>query len=206
MFDSGITARALVERARSEIDVAPIVFDISFVGWINTVEQLLYTEIIRELRSFSITDNTASPLAMSKIIPGEKELTPIYEDIFKVYADNKELVPMTMVGGYVFPTTDCYWKTPNGLEYSLLNENAPEQIDIMYFVRPRLKTIANDKICEDNIMLPIEWIDIMLSRMRGEAYKLVNDDAISAKWLNDYNNLIEQFKIWIATKTVFKSE
>lgn len=206
MFDSGITARALVERARSEIDIAPIILDTSFVGWMNTVEQLLYTELIRELRKQSITDNASSPVTIARIAPGVGEGVPIYEDIYKVYADGKELIPMTMVGGYVFPTRDCYWKSPEGIEYSLLNDNTPDVIDVFYFVRPKLKTITDEEICEDNIMLPLEWIDIMLSRLRGEAYKLVNEDGISAKWLNDYNNLIEQFKVWLATKTGVKSE
>ena len=50
-------------------------------------------------------------------------------------------------------------------------------------------------------MLPVEFIDLVKAKLRGEAYKLANEDNHAAKWLNDYNTLLETFKAWIADKS-----
>ena len=49
-------------------------------------------------------------------------------------------------------------------------------------------------------MLPPELIDLAKAKLRGEAYKLANEDGLAAKWLNDYNVLLETFKVWIQSK------
>jgi len=46
-------------------------------------------------------------------------------------------------------------------------------------------------------MLPIEFIDLAKAKLRGEAYKVANEDSLAAKWINDYNMLVETFKAWI---------
>ena len=50
-------------------------------------------------------------------------------------------------------------------------------------------------------MIPLEFIDLVKAKLRGEAYKLVNEDGIASKWLNDYNILLETFKLWITSKS-----
>ena len=49
-------------------------------------------------------------------------------------------------------------------------------------------------------MVPVEFIDLVKAKLRGEAYKLVNEGEIAAMWLNDYNILLETFKAWISEK------
>ena len=60
---------------------------------------------------------------------------------------------------------------------------------------------SHGNVNDVNVMLPIEFIDLVKAKLRGEAYKLANEDSIAAKWLNDYNTLLETFKAWIADKS-----
>jgi hypothetical protein len=54
----------------------------------------------------------------------------------------------------------------------------------------------------ENIALPPEFIDLISSRVRGEIYKIVNEDGLSAKWLSDYNSQLENFKIWAMSRNL----
>ena len=87
----------------------------------------------------------------------------------------------------------------NNLAYNVLFQ--PKEIRIIYFVKPKLNAVdENDNIEPGNVMLPIEFIDLVKAKLRGEAYKLSNEDSLAAKWLNDYNILLETFKAWLNSK------
>ena len=45
-----------------------------------------------------------------------------------------------------------------------------------------------------NVMVPVEFIDLVKAKLRGEAY-VCQRGSLVAKWLNDYNVLLETFKV-----------
>lgn len=49
------------------------------------------------------------------------------------------------------------------------------------------------------VPLPYEFTELVRCKLRGEAYKLINDDALAAKWIGEYNTLLENFKVYIAS-------
>ncbi len=194
MFDSGIKASALINQIKDEADIAVPVSDESYVLWLNSLEQLLYTELIREQGKIEISDTEASVLNIEAINVPSGENAVRFEDIYTIYADKTQLIFSTAASGVIFP--DTYYKIGNNIGLNL--KKAPEKIVIIYYVKPVLKTVSD--ISAKNVMLPIEFIDLAKAKLRGEAYKLVNEDALSAKWLNDYNILLETFKTWLSEK------
>ena len=50
MFDSGISAADLIADIITEADVAYPITNRSYVGWLTALEQLIYSEIIKEQR------------------------------------------------------------------------------------------------------------------------------------------------------------
>lgn len=214
MFDSNIPLKDLIEDIRTEADIAPDIPNRSYVLWANSLEQLLYSEIIHEPRVEERGKSTSS----GGIVVEPPIMIPIYddkadkmrfEDIYAVYADNIQLIHTNYASGGRFlnatsgvlsgilPNSYCKYNNelcvyvPNG--YNILR--------IHYYARPALKTVdENDNIGAGNVMLPIEFIDLMRSKLRGEAYKIANEDALAAKWLNDYNAILESFKAWISKR------
>ena len=193
MFDSGVTAKAFIDEIKREVDAAPDIEDATYYRFIDECEQLLYSEIIRETVIFSPVGESAPGFMSFEYIktPGDRVR---YEDIYAVYAGDVQLIRATPAGARIFP--DCY--TRIGETLWIKSENKGE-IDIYFYVRPMLKTGLGGE--NDTIKLPVEWLPIIGAKVRGEACKLVNEDYAAAKWLADYNALIEQFRQYIALRT-----
>lgn len=198
MFDSGISAKDLVEELINEVDIALLIPNATYVQWLNSLQQLLYTEIIKEQKKKVLQPPFENNLIDISSMAENNENAPRFEDIHAVYADKTQLIKSTVTSGVIFHNT--YFRITDQLAFN--TENVPAEITIIYFVKPALIRITSDgNINDANVMVPIEFIDLVKAKLRGEAYKLANEGEISAMWLNDYNILLETFKAWIAEKS-----
>ena len=197
MFDSGISIDNLVSELKQEVDIALPISNKSYVLWLNSLEHFLYTEFIQEQNKIIVDGTDDCIINLSEISMPDDEAAIRFEDIYTVFADTKQLIKSTVTSGNIFPNT--FYKMENNLAYNVLFR--PKEIRIIYFVKPKLNAVdENDNIEPGNVMLPIEFIDLVKAKLRGEAYKLSNEDSLAAKWLNDYNILLETFKAWLNSK------
>ena len=196
MFDSGISLKELIADLKEEVDVAIPIPNKLYVQWANSLEYLLYTEVIKEQNE--ITVNAAEgPIEIEAIDMPDGESRVRFEDVHTVYADDVQLILSTVASGIIFPNT--FYKKDNKIGVNVDVE--PDVYRIVYFVKPKLKETDNkDEVSSGNVMLPIEFVELMKSKLRGEAYRVANEDAKAANWLNNYNVLLENFKAWIAQK------
>ena len=192
MFDSGIKVNDLIDELKAEVDIAVEIHDETYISWLNALQQILYTEVIREQKKITLPPSNSSPLDLSGLDIENDENRPRFEDIYAVYADNVQLIKSTVTSGVIFP--DTYYKDNGNLGYNAV----PDKLTIVYIVKPALVTATNYH--NKNVMVPSEFIDLVRAKLRGEAYKLANEDILAAKWLNDYNVLLETFKVWVAEK------
>lgn len=206
MYDSEVTTADFINGIKDEIDIASVVPDTAFVRWLNTVEQTVYTELIREMRLVHMAvdyhngDDTPS-FYLSDITPNYDEGEVIFDDIVKAYVDGIELDRVSLISGTAFDNIGMYYK--NGDRVMVKTLVPATEVSVIYVTRPVKKAIENGELPEETVKLPAEWLEIVASRLRGEAYKMVNDDNLSAKWLNDYNLYLEQFKVWLTKNKVY---
>ncbi len=191
MFDSGKKVSELITEIQAETDIAIEIPESTYIDWLNALEQLCYTEIIKEQREIEIK-NPISPISISTLTVSADEAPIRFEDIYTIYADFVQLAKTTLTSGYVFPNT--FFKKNNDIGFSV--DALVRDMKIIYFAKPKVKTSV-----DNNVMLPIEFIDMVKAKLRGEAYKLANEDALASKWLNDYNVMIENFKTWCNNKS-----
>lgn len=195
MYDSGMTAAELISAVKNEADISVGILDSVWIREINTVEQFVYTEILKEYASVKLSAGETETIVFSEIsVPnGAAELN--YDDIVKVFADDIELERSGIIGATEFPEKDLYYTDYNGNLVLNLADYADE-ITVVYRLRPKLKTVGSNDI----VALPPEFLDMVAAKMRGEAYKIANEDGMAAKWLADYNAQLESFKVWAATR------
>lgn len=194
MFDSGIALSDIIQDLNLEVDIAVDIPDTSYIAWLNSLEQLLYSEFIQEQREIIIKNMSDSFIDMSTLNTLSDEEKIRFEDIYTMYADDVQLIKTTLTSGDIFKNT--YFKYTTGFKINC--EKTPDKIRLIYFVKPKTKT--KDNYSDITVKMPSEFIEVIKSKLRGEAYKIANEDVLAAKWLNDYNILLENFKTWLANR------
>ena len=202
LYDSAVTTADFINGIKDEIDIASAVPDSAFVRWLNTVEQTVYTELIREMRSVHLTvdyvDGDTPSFSLSDIVPSDGEDPVIFDDILKVYVDGIELDRVSLISGTTFDNLGMYYV--DGGRVMVKTLVPASEVTVIHVVRPAKKAVENGELPRETVKLPAEWLEIAASRLRGEAYKLANDDNLAAKWLNDYNTQLESLKVWAAKR------
>lgn len=200
MYDSGIKVKAFLDALDNEADISVEIPRSGPLRWLSAVEQFVYSEILREYVSATV-DLTSVPVDVIPLdglpIPEGADL-PVYDDVIRVYGeDGQELRKAGAIAGYEFPDFDLFYPDYRG---GLVLHTRLEQskVTIIYRLRPVIKTAANEASL--NVALPAEYLDMAGAKIRGEAYKIANEDGLAAKWLADYNQQIENFKIWASSR------
>lgn len=190
MFNSGKSVSELITELRDEVDIALEIPTTTYLSWLNSIEQLCYSEIIKEQRELTVS-NPELTIKIDELTVSEDESPIRFEDIHSVYADDVQLMKTTLSSGRIFP--DTYFKHNDDI--GINSPYSIKELKIIYIARPKVKTAE-----EGNVMLPVEFVELVKAKMRGEAYKLVNEDSLAGKWLNDYNMMLENFKIWCSNR------
>lgn len=188
MYDCGITAKAFMETVQSEADISAVIPNASWLRWINTVEQFLYAEVLQEYVKAEI------PFPGEEFPVSEIGENVTFDDIISVYGDDVELDKAGVIAGIAVPDRPMYWTDYSG-NLHLHPVDTPSVLTVVYRLRPALKVTG-----DENINIPVEWLDMLAARMRGEAYKIANEDGLAGKWLNDYNTQLETFKVWASRR------
>lgn len=199
MFWSDITYEKLIDEVKSEVDIAVEINDEIYMRWLNTLITFLYTEIIKEQTTIVLEPAPTRPFTVT-VKDYDYELKKLnFEDIVTIYADDIQLIKSTAASGAIFQNTFYkeheLWADTYDYKIGYNTKTKPNKLTIVYYIRPLVN------YPDGFVELPNEFIDLAKSKLRGEAYKLANEDALAAKWLNDYNTLLETFKVWIAEKS-----
>lgn len=194
MYKSGMTAAQLYAIVEADADISISVPKDMLALWINAVQQMLYSEIVREERFTALTADGTGSVLYTALAAQTGEAAVEGRDIVGVFdGKGKEFERVSGGIGYIMASTRPVWiDTGSGIKYY-----APfpvERMQIAHVARPALVTAAGT----EDICVPIEFVPMILARIRGEIYKLANEDGLSAKWLSDYNTELETFKVWAA--------
>lgn len=190
MYDSGVKCSDFINSIIGEADISIEIQSDSWYRWLNTVEQFIYTEILDEYASAEI-DYASDSVTLSTLTVPSGCSSVTYDDVIAVYADGVQVEKSGIKGVMNFSDKNLYYTDYNGNLVLSLTE-VPNKITVIYRLRPILKTEAGN----NNVAVPAEFLDMVSARLRGEAYKIANEDGLAGKWLADYNTQLESFKIW----------
>lgn len=203
MFDSGISAKDLIAQLKSEVDAAEEIPNATYITFLNALEQMLYADFIKEQNTVKVSLSPVvnvfpATVDLSALTIPNDEDNVMFEDIYAVYVNhNLQLIKTSPANGIIFPNS--YYKTGVNLSYS--SKNPVREIRIVYIVKPAVKTVdENDVIQDGNVMIPLEFIELVKSKLRYEAYMLVNEYTAAANWVNVFNSLLTTFSEWLSNR------
>lgn len=197
-----MTIKKCIDLLKEDVDIANLYDDEIYLYYINELLQLLYSDIIREENiSECSSDMTVFSLEDAPVSENERSIS--FESISRLYINGRLLTKSNISRAGIFP--DIFYKIPDeklSEKIGFSTDNAPVyNLKIYYFFRPCIYTKSEEAVngCLNKIPLPYEWTGLLLSKVKGEIYKLANEDGLSAKWLGEFNNLLENFKAWCDT-------
>ena len=194
MYDSGVSAADLIRVLEQEADIALPISNSNWVLWLNQLEWVLYSEVVREQGRAAAVPDAQRVIKTLELSVGSDQAPVLPEDVYTIYADKVQLIKSTVASGVIFPDT---WYI-DGKQIRYHTTAVPKILEVIYFVRPACKEVDQDgEITGGNVRVPYGFLDMVRARLRGEAYKLANEDTLAAKWINDYNILLETFKTYV---------
>ena len=136
---------------------------------------------------------------LSRIVAGEYESPPTTDDIVALYVGGAEIPRVGAALFHTFEDEPFYIK--EGMSTLGIKPFADgEEAELLYHVRPAMKVVVEGEICEDPVALPVEFLDLAAAKLRGEAYRLCDDDVQGERWLADYNFRLDHFRQWIKNR------
>ena len=197
MYDSKMKLSTLVDIVKGEVDIAPAVSEGACARWVSSLEQQLYTDIIGFFRSYDRPiENGGFDIATIPAATDEGEDEVRFDDIVKLYDDGHEAVRCGTIAAYQFEDEkSIYWQEGQRVNVRFMSGGSSAHIIVR--VRPAIKTKDDST---DTVKVPFEWLDMVLAKIRGEAYKIAGDDTQAAKWLGDFNTQLESFKTWVSLR------
>jgi len=192
MYESSMRVSELIDLARASADIAPEIDDDYYLLWLNSLESLIYTGILRQsvIRECTVYDGV---IDLALLQPEAGEAMPRGCDVRSVYLGARELV---RVGADVFlahPEKSCFYTLGDKVHL-----NCP------YGVGSRARvavTVRPERKGEDGmsayVALPDEFLPMALDYLVGCAYALICEDNQAANRFASYNAALDAFTEWV---------
>lgn len=191
MFKSGITVKELIDQVQNEVDIAIDVGNDAVLQSYNGLIAGLYRDIVKKEcgQSYKINKKGSAENRYADWTTGEFSAECVYRVFTEDYFEAEKVNPT-----YALITDRVCWY-PSGEKEITLRNFPGESCIVVYYAMPE---VADSVDSPSIVPVPIDFIDMVKAKIRGDMYNISNDDDLAAKWYNIYNSRIEDFKIFIS--------
>ena len=196
MLHSSATVGKLLEQVEKDMGLYTELDRTVYLDALNECLCRVYHEVIDEREAVTCVSKEGKiPYSDISVKSGQDAVRAT--DIRSVRYDEKPLQ-------YLPPDRYAAVKTPDGDFYTLKKDGiyltptrSTASLHVTYTVRPQRFGTGD---LNGGVPFPNEYLYVLRAKMRGEAYKLVGEDALAAKWLTEYNEGIAAFAAVYGTK------
>ena len=189
MFTSSINAKTLLDETVAELGLYEEIPRATFRRVLNETLGLLYGEVVREEGEVSCAPKDGAVSFSSLSMPSDSASLR-EEDILLIRKGSLYI-------HYLPPHRFSLVQSADGNFYTVSDKTilftptfSGHGMTLFYRRRPRPYS-ENDE--GRVIPIPDEYVPLIRAKLRGEIFKLANEDALAAKWLGEYNALLPAF-------------
>jgi len=190
IYQAHRTVGELIALAKEDLAFTSLPRESAFYDSLNDTLTRLYREVICEKLRCPLQVENGVAATENLTLPNE--YAPVCgEDISAVWNGDRQLrfLPYTLLslGG-----TGYYTVYEN--QIILGDDKTGYALDVDIILRPaRLSEQTKDMA----VPFPDEFLSLLLCRLRGDICRLAGEDAEAAKWLGEYNSLLEEFCLFV---------
>lgn len=203
MFDSGYPVEKIVSEVENETNLAFPVTRENYVSWYNLCEQGLYSDIIKE-------EKTEETGYLQELYIDDIPVCDVYTDIMRsddvqgVFLETngkKRELEHVSLKNYLRGIGSAYAYATEGKRFIFRRADGGTDGKLIFLrrVRPVPKRLIGETIC-GTVMLPEEYLELVRCRLRSEKYRLMDEDVMCAKWINEYNYHLQMFTEFIEAR------
>lgn len=189
MLHSSITVGRLLEQVEKDMGLYQEIDRTVYFDALNECLCRLYNEVIDE-RASALCVSDEGKIAYGNIPTVAGQDSVRQTDIRSVRYAEKPLQYLPPERFDAVKSTDGDFYTVKRDGIYLTPTRSTTKLSVTYTVRPQ-RFGAGD--LNGGVPFPNEYLFLLRAKLRGEAYKLVNEDALAAKWLAEYNEGVAAF-------------
>lgn len=189
MFICNTNAKTLLDETVEELKLYGNIPRATFRRVLNETLGRLYNEVVYEVRE-AAGKSVSGEIALSSLPVSADSSNVREEDVLRVFHAGSELQYLPPRRFALVSNNDGNFYTVQDGKILLSPSFSGYTLQVSYLRRPRPYSEG-----DEGRMLPMpeEYVSLVRAKLRGEIYKLANEDALSAKWLGEYNATLPAF-------------
>lgn len=189
MFSCNVNAKTLLDETVAELGLYEELPRASLRAALNEAIGRLYIEVVREEAEIPCSPIDGVIKLSTLSLPADNASLRA-EDILRIRKGLSQI-------HYLPPHRFLLVKSEDGNFYTVRDQSliftptyTGHALHLIYRCRPRSYSERD----EGRVLpVPDEYVTLLRAKLRGEAFKLANEDALAAKWLGEYNAILPAF-------------
>ena len=195
MFTCNQTLGALIDGVMADMGLYVEIPRETYREVVNEAIGRLYTEVVCERGEVPFTPYNGSISIESIAVPADT--APLREEDILLIRKSAQFIHRLSPHRFLLITSNDgnFYTVEDGVLRFTPTWNG-HSLHLIYRRRPRPFTETDEG---RTIPLPEEYLSLLRAKLRGEIYKLANEDVLSAKWLGEYNSILPAFAAYCRT-------
>ena len=190
MFTSTTDVRTLLDETISEMGLYEEIPRATYRRVLNETIGRLYGELVREEREVLCSPDIDGAVAISSVSLPSDNAPLREEDILGIHKGSQVIHYLPPSRFHLVLDEDGNFYTVKDQSILFTPPFTGHGMRIIYLCRPKPYSES-----DEGRMLPIpdEYLSLLRAKLRGEIFKLANEDSLAAKWLGEYNAALPAF-------------
>lgn len=189
MFQAAITVGTLIDSVAEGMGLYTEIDRSVYRDVLNECLCTLYSDVIDE-RAMCLVKSDNGLITYRAITVPQGQSAVRAADVRAVLYRDRPLQYLPPDKFHLVVTADGDFYTLKADGIYLTPTRSTTDLQILYTVRPQRYGAGDEGAA---VPFPNEYLSLLRAKLRGEAYKLANEDGFAAKWLGEYNNALAAF-------------